>query len=417
MNSSSSDWSLKRIRYLFRERNEKNHPGEEPLAATQHAGVVPKTLLDFKTMEAVSSDLSLFKLVEPGDFVISLRSFEGGLEYSGYRGILSPAYTVLSPQRDVHPNFFKHLLKSDGFVQSLARHKKGIRDGQAVPFNTLQDDYLLIPDLGTQERIANFLDEQTARIDALIAEKERLLVAAQAHFYSRLGAAVVEGLVAGAPLAPAVEKGFEAVREDWALVPLKHLASFSGGMTPSKDNELFWAGDIPWVSPKDMKRFEIYDSQDHVSQHALDATSLKVLPPESVLVVVRGMILAHTFPVALNAVEVTINQDMKAMRPKGRISSRYLAWTLRGLQSLMLSLTEESAHGTKVLRTEQWANQAIPVPSKEEQVELVACFELWEQQAIQLTSHLTNHLALLKEYRSSLIAAAVTGQLDFGALR
>ena len=168
------EWPRKRVRYLFRERNEKGHPNEEPLAATQHAGVVPKTMLDFKTMEAVSSDLSLFKLVLPGDFVISLRSFEGGLEYSGYRGILSPAYTVLMPAQEVHPGFFKHLLKSSEFIQSLARHKKGIRDGQAVPFNTLQDDYLAVPDWATQERIANFLDEQTARIDALIAEKELL---------------------------------------------------------------------------------------------------------------------------------------------------------------------------------------------------------------------------------------------------
>lgn len=70
-------WKPERIRYLFSERNEKGHPNAEPLAATQHAGVVPKSLLDFKTMEAVTSDLGIFKLVEPGDFVISLRSFEG----------------------------------------------------------------------------------------------------------------------------------------------------------------------------------------------------------------------------------------------------------------------------------------------------------------------------------------------------
>lgn len=117
----------------------------------------------------------MFKLVHQGDFVISLRSFEGGLEYSAHRGIRSPAYTVLAPSEHVVPEFFRYLLKSSVFVQGLAKHKKGIRDGQAVPFATLRDDYLRVPEPATQRRIANFLDEQTARIDALIAEKERLV--------------------------------------------------------------------------------------------------------------------------------------------------------------------------------------------------------------------------------------------------
>jgi type I restriction enzyme S subunit len=270
------------------------------------------------------------------------------------------------------------------------------------------------PARGQQERIANFLDEQTARIDDLIAQKEAFKAAVQAYFAARLGTAVVEG-ISGGRLRSAESKGFEAVRADWALVPLKHLVAFSGGMTPSKDNDLFWVGEIPWVSPKDMKRFVLLDSEDHVSQSALDSTSLKLQPPNSILVVVRGMILAHTFPVALNAVEVTINQDMKAMQPKGRVSAQYLAWALRGLQPLMLSLTEESAHGTKVLRTDQWANQAIPVPCEDEQAEMVARFESWERQTSQLTSHLVQHIERLREYRSSLISAAVTGQMDLGS--
>ncbi len=274
---------------------------------------------------------------------------------------------------------------------------------------------LAFPSQSEQERIANFLDEQTARIDSLIAEKEALRTAVREFFTSRLGTAVVHGISRDRKYVPAVDKGFETVPKDWGLVPLKHLATSTGGMTPSKDNDLFWSGEIPWVSPKDMKRFVLHDSADHVSQAALDNSSLKLNPVDSVLVVVRGMILAHTFPVAMNAVPVTINQDMKALRPNSRISAKYLAWLLRGLQPLMLSLTEESAHGTKALRTDQWANQCVPVPPPSEQEEMVAAFEAWESGSTTLVSHLTEHIDRLREYRSSLISAAVTGQLDLGS--
>ena len=279
---------------------------------------------------------------------------------------------------------------------------------------------LPIPDIAAheQERIANFLDKQTARIDALIAEKEQLLSAVQEFFRARLGTAVVEGLHNKGRLRDASGKGYAAICADWALVPLKHLVTFGGGgMTPSKVNDAFWLGDVPWVSPKDMKRFILNDSIDHISESALDATSLKLHPVDSVLVVVRGMILAHTFPVAMNAVPVTVNQDMKVLRAKAGISAKYLAWMLRGLQPLVLSLAEESAHGTKALRTDQWANQAVPLPPPDEQQALVQAFERWDVETSELSVHLSEHIDRLREYRSSLISAAVTGQLDISTFK
>lgn len=268
-----------------------------------------------------------------------------------------------------------------------------------------------------QIKIANFLDEQAARIDKLIAAKERLVEAVHELFKARLGTGVIEGLVESAVFRRTPEAGYERVREDWKLIPLKYLANAVGGMTPSKDRDDFWEGTIPWVSPKDMKRFILHDSQDHISGSAVEETSLKYQPVDSVLIVVRGMILAHTFPVAMNAVPVTINQDMKALRPKRYVSAAYLAWMLRGLQPLLLSLTEESAHGTKTLRTDQLFNQAVPVPSAGEQAELVIAFAKWEKESSSLSKHLVDHIERLREYRSSLISAAVTGQLDIDSYK
>lgn len=322
---------------------------------------------------------------------------------------------VLQPQ-DADARFVRYCVLAAEFVNAV----NGSTYGSKMPradWSFVGAVQVPCPTKPVQERIANFLDVQTARIDALIAEKETLRTAVQELFAARLGTAVVQGLVKGRRYVPASSKGFEYVPEDWSLVPLKHLTTSSGGMTPSKDNDAFWAGEIPWVSPKDMKRFVLHDSTDHISQAALDSTSLKLNPVDSVLVVVRGMILAHTFPVAMNAVPVTINQDMKALRPNSRVSAKYLAWMLRGLQPLMLSLTEESAHGTKALRTDQWANQCVPLPPPREQVALVTAFESWEGECAALGSHLAEHIARLREYRSSLISAAVTGQLDLSTFK
>jgi type I restriction enzyme S subunit len=145
-------------------------------------------------------------------------------------------------------------------------------------------------------------------------------------------------------------------------------------MTPSKDKPQYWDGDVPWVTPKDMKRPVLADSQDHVSAQALEETGLKLHAPEGVMVVTRGMILAHTFPVARNAVPVTVNQDMKVLRPGQETDARYLAWLLQGLSSVMLSLTDESAHGTKALRTDQWENLPVPVPRDRGLQERIADF-------------------------------------------
>ncbi len=180
-------------------------------------------------------------------------------------------------------------------------------------------------------------------------------------------------------------------------------------MTPSKERPDFWDGDVPWVSPKDMKRPVLDDAEDHITAQALQETGIRLHPVDSVLVVTRGMILAHTFPVAMNAVPVTVNQDMKVLRAHAGVSARYLAWMLKGLQSLMLSLTDESAHGTKALRTDQWANLAVPVPKTAEQ-ERIANF--LDEQTARTDALIAEKDLLAKsfsDYRQSVITVAVGG--------
>ena len=153
----------------------------------------------------------------------------------------------------------------------------------------------------------------------------------------------------------------------WPIQSLKNLVSFVSGGTPSKSREDFWEGDLPWVSPKDMKRVGIDSAIDHVNRKVLTETAIKLIPVGSILVVVRGMILVHTVPVAQSLVPITINQDMKALVPIQSVNGTYLLWSLRVRQGQLLSLVATAAHGTKKLETERLEAFSVPLPSLADQ--------------------------------------------------
>jgi len=155
----------------------------------------------------------------------------------------------------------------------------------------------------------------------------------------------------------------------WAVLP--QLCAIAGGSTPSKAVSSNWRGEIPWVSPKDMKVPVIEDAQDHVSTVAL-SSGLSLIPRGSLLVVVRGMILAHSFPVAETAVPVTINQDMKAFTPIDADVLPFLALVCRGMRPEILALVERSTHGTCKLESAKLFALRIPVPPLAEQARIVA---------------------------------------------
>ena len=135
------------------------------------------------------------------------------------------------------------------------------------------------------------------------------------------------------------------------------------GATPSKTTERLWSGEVPWVSPKDMKTDFLSDSQDHVSQAAVDETNLNVIEQGSTLIVVRGMILARDIPVAINRNPVTINQDMKALVPKTKeITGAYIWATLHLARRKLQMLVRTAGHGTRKLDTSDLMQFPIPSP-------------------------------------------------------
>lgn len=148
----------------------------------------------------------------------------------------------------------------------------------------------------------------------------------------------------------------------WPVKPLGEVAAFMSGGTPPKAREDLWSGPLPWVSPKDMKVDCIADAIDHVSDSVLTETNLKLVPIGSILIVVRGMILVHTVPIAITSTPVTINQDMKALMPIKSIDPSFLLWALKVQHPKLLALVDTAAHGTKKLDTAKIQAIGIPIP-------------------------------------------------------
>lgn len=203
-----------------------------------------------------------------------------------------------------------------------------------------------------------------------------------------------------------------SAQEELRPHPLKYVVEIRGGMTPSKENPSYWQGEIPWVSPKDMKVEVISDSEDHISEEAMRATGVAFVPPPAVLMVIRGMILNHSVPVALTAASVTLNQDMKAMVPKQGLRADFLAWLLRSKRELLLSLVEESGHGTKALRSDLWRALPIEIPTLKKQTATAAFLDRKTSAIDSLISMKERQIELLAEKRQALITQAVTKGLD-----
>lgn len=158
---------------IFKSITVKGFDKEELLSATQDRGIIPRTMLDGRVTMPEGTRTG-YKLVEPGDFVISLRSFQGGLEYSYYRGIVSPAYTVLKTKREIDEEFYKQYYKSSEFIGRLATAVIGIRDGKQISY----DDFCVVkipyPSIEEQITIARVLQTADKEVQLLKIKSEKL---------------------------------------------------------------------------------------------------------------------------------------------------------------------------------------------------------------------------------------------------
>lgn len=227
-------WEVVKAKYLFAQRNEKGNSALVLLSPTQKYGVIPQSQLEGVVQVKENTDLRAFKTIHIGDFVISLRSFQGGFEFSNYEGVCSPAYQVFHATKDLSNDFFRYLFKSDGFISKINSLTVGIREGKNIQYWDFSNMLLALPPKKVQIRSAQYLNAKCTEIDTMLSKTRSSI-----EEYKKLKQAVIT---------QAVTKGVRGEREmkdsgvewigeipvEWRKTQLRHCATIKSGITLGK---------------------------------------------------------------------------------------------------------------------------------------------------------------------------------------
>jgi type I restriction enzyme, S subunit len=373
---------------LFRRTKKTGFPEEELLSVYRDYGVIPKSSRD-DNHNKESEDLSGYQLVTEGALVTNkMKAWQGSIAISRYRGIVSPAYYVYTPQSDEWDQFLHYLLRSDPYIGLYRRISKGVRVSQwDLEHQALRNIPVFLPDLPTQRAIADFLDRETARIDSLIEKKQRLVA-----LLEEKRSASITGEIAKHPM----------------VKRLKHVANLLNGY--AFKSELFGDAGIPIVMQTTLKSGRIqYDGRCYPPE---------MTPPRYLL---RGGDLCigmsgsiENFGVVLNSdLPAALNQRVGALRViEGKCIQEFLPYYVQS--SVFKDHISSNLPATTIVNIDAHliSNAPFPAISFAEQVELVDKLSTMVARHEQSSRAIENSIDRLTEYRSALITSAVTGQID-----
>ena len=202
-------------------------------------------------------------------------------------------------------------------------------------------------------------------------------------------------------------------RHDWPVYHLKHLARLTGGGTPAKENGAFWeGGDVPWISPKDMKRRVITSAEDYITEDAVDGSATSFVDAGSPLMVVRSGILRHTLPVAIAGRRLTLNQDMKAFNLSSRLNPMFFVYWVEGQSSDLLLEWRQFGATVESIDTGRLLNGRVALPDLPTQKAIADFLDRETARIDQLIEKKQRMVEVLGEKRQVVINRAVTKGLD-----
>jgi restriction endonuclease S subunit len=331
------------------------------------------------------SDVTGQKLAfKKGDVIFGRRrAYQRKLAVAEFDGICSAhAMVVRAKPEMILPEFLPFFLQSDMFMERAIEISVGSLS-PTINWKTLKVQEFPLPPLDEQKRIA----------EILWAADETLEKWTEAYRQSETALSLTRSQI------------LQELSQTEECVSLKDVGRWVSGGTPSRSQSDFWNGDFPWVSPKDMKWDVIIDSEEKLTDTALNGR-VTILPSKSILIVVRGMILAHTFPVAVTGREVTFNQDMKGIIPNFDFSADFVFHWFKDNSLRILQATEESTHGTKRLATDVLYGMQIPKPSPAKQKIAVNIFETFRAKLSEISEHIASSQQMLRSLRNEKIGAA-----------
>lgn len=410
-----SGWVDTRLRAVVSRRRESGRPDLPLLSVNLPNGVVPRR--DGDGRPAPAEDLSGYQVVHPGDVVMNqLGKPHGAIGASPHLGIISPAYFVAGVAPTAEPTFLHYLLRTRLYISEYERRGKFMPPSQ---FDISWDQFRLIevtlPPLDEQRAIADFLDTETARIDALITKKRRLieLLDERYHDVVRHG---VSGLLTGVERRVPSSVPWMADRPDsWDEAMLKLVADLGTGHTPSREHPEWWVDcTIPWVTTGEVSQMRsdrletLTTTRERISALGL-ANSSAVLHPAHTVVLCRTAASAGYS--AIMGVDMATSQDIVTWTCGLLLRPRFLLLCLRAMRGDLLGrLAMGSTH--KTIYMPDVESIRVPLPPVEEQDRIVEA--VWSRLRVVggTVDRLHRQIELLVEHRQALITAAVTGELE-----
>lgn len=393
-----ADWQVVPAKALFTERREQSRESDVHLTPSQAHGVLPQREYMEKTGSRVVLNLSgsdHMKRVRAGDFVIHLRSFQGGIEYSPLDGKVSMAYTVLAPRTGIVERYFRWVLKPWGYIQELRVTTNQLRDGQSIKFQQFSLVRLPAPPPSVQADIADFLDRETARIDTLIEKQEKLIETLRERRTALVATVLTQGLDGDARFLRSCVDWMTGAKipAHWPVAKVRYLLKSmkAGDAIDGKDIEP--VGEIPVYGGNGLRGFTERFTHDG----------------DLILIGRQGALCGN-----IHRTSGKIWASEHAIVAIGRpgVDPGWLAYQL-GFMNLGQYSRSTAQPGIGV---EQVAALDLHLPPKFEQEEIAARLDAETSKIDALIAKAERFIELAKERRSALITAAVTGQIEVGEM-
>ena len=398
-------WDVQRLGQYFEERREKvSDKDYQPLSVTMN-GIVPQIDTAAKTDDGDNR-----KLVLKNDFVINSRSDrKGSSGVSALDGSVSLISIVLKP-RDIRPNYVHHLLRSYPFQEEFYRFGKGIvADLWSTNASEMRNIKLPIPSGQEQEQIANFLDHETAKIDALIDKQQQLIKLLKEKRQAVISHAVTKGLNPDAPMKDSGVQWLGEVPEHWAVASLGYYATLNTGATPDRSKQSYWNGDIPWVKTGEVRYDTIFATEEMITAAGVKNSAVQLSPPGTLLMAMYGQGVTRG-RVAVLGVSATYNQACVAISPNKVVTTLFLKYFFIAAYPAIRDGGNETSQMN--LNAEIVSKLKIVVPTLSEQQQITLKLEEELKQLHLLVEKAEKAVELINERRTALISAAVTGKID-----
>lgn len=406
-----NNWKLKKGKYLFKQHNNRgNLKCLQLLSPSQKFGVIPQTLLEELTMQNVvkvseKANLNDFKTVHVGDFCISLRSFQGGFEYSHYEGVVSPAYQIFSAIGDnLCDGYYRYLFKDKSFIDKMNSYTMTLRDGKNIAFDDFGNTYIPVPPKSEQEKIANFLDSKCSEIDATSADIQKEIEILEQYKRSLVFEAISKG-INGEKTANASSDIWKEIPQSWKLVDIKYLFEIVKRIAGREGYNILS------VTQKGLKVKDISGNQGQIAENYSGYQF--VFPSDYVM---NHMDLLTGWIDCSDQFGVT-SPDYRVfrLRDKTQNDTEYYKYVMQCcyMCRIFYSLGQGvSTLGRWRLQTSAFMNFKVPVPPLREQKE-IARYLNDKCKEIELSiEQKRKQLELLSAYKKSLIYEYVTGKKE-----